>query len=278
MPKAPVLISYSSLDQQLAEKVLKALRSRNIECWAAMDGIRPGESWPAAISEAINECDILVLILTKNSNISRQVVRELTQADSHNKRLYCFQAEDLVISKDLQYFFSSTQRLEAFKKNFEKAISEMADDLQRVIGGSLKDKPEEPFVKPQNNEEDDYWKKVVSVNDAEEYLDYLTTYPNGKYKQEANTRLESLRKKRMKKEIPEPPPFPPPDPAPSKKKMITWIVLGAVAVVVLIIVIVYSGNRFAGSRDDNSNNQKDSATPMRIEPIPEDRKADSTKN
>src|SRR5690349_17060120 len=129
MGKYSVLISYANVDLPLAKEVSQFLQSKKINCWSAFANIKPGESWPGAISNAIGECDIFLLLLTANSNNSRQVVRELTQADELSKKLYCFQTEKLDISSDLRYFFYSIQRHEAYKTDLNNGLIAMADDI-----------------------------------------------------------------------------------------------------------------------------------------------------
>jgi len=133
MPKHDVLISYSTQDQALAERVVRTLTARGIRCWAAFQDLETGQFWPGAITEAINDCSIFVLLLTKHSNASRQVTRELTQADTLNKLLYCIQTEDLSISPNVQYFFSAVQRYEAFQVDLDTSLARMADDILRQL-------------------------------------------------------------------------------------------------------------------------------------------------
>lgn len=208
-----VLISYSSNDQHVAEKVLHALRSENINCWTAFENMRPGESWPAIITAAIHKCEIFLLILTKNSNSSRQVIRELTQADNLNKKLYCFQTEDIPISDEMQYFFASIHRLEAFKSGFETSLAKMANDIKLRLSeskvnttispagssasatkGDTNPAIEIPSTSNKIEEEDQYWKGVTYFNIKERYEMYLKTYPEGKYRDEAQKWLTELKK------------------------------------------------------------------------------------
>jgi len=133
MPKHDVLISYSTQDQALAQRVVRTLTARGIRCWAAFQDLETGQFWPGAITEAINDCSIFVLLLTKHSNASRQVTRELTQADTLNKLLYCVQTEDLSISPNVQYFFSAVQRYEAFQVDLDTSLARMADDILRQL-------------------------------------------------------------------------------------------------------------------------------------------------
>lgn len=229
--KHSVLISYSNIDQHLAEKVLQALRIKNINCWAAFEKIRPGESWPAIINEAINQCEIFLLILTKNSNGSRQVIRELTQADHLNKKLYCFQVENIVISREMQYFFSSIHRHEAFRSDFENSLAKMADDISLQLSepGIIPEGPviETPPVPDKFHHEAILWRAATLSNSKDKYEMYLRQYPEGIHREEAHRMLNLLKEHEPEVETTEIDEHFPVSPS-RTKKIIVWAGVGLI--------------------------------------------------
>ena len=50
---APIFISYSSKDQQIAETIYQALEARGHDCWIACRDVRPGENFQEAIVRAL---------------------------------------------------------------------------------------------------------------------------------------------------------------------------------------------------------------------------------
>src|SRR6266513_2774049 len=58
-----VFISYASQDVAVAEKLCAALEAASLPCWIAPRDVRAGESYAAAIVQAINCCRMLVLDL-----------------------------------------------------------------------------------------------------------------------------------------------------------------------------------------------------------------------
>ncbi|HEY3268749.1 MAG TPA: toll/interleukin-1 receptor domain-containing protein, partial [Armatimonadota bacterium] len=82
-----VFISYSHLDQTIADSVCACLERAGMACWIAHRDIRPGDDWPKAIPPAIEAARIVVLIFSMRANESDYVVREVTLAADAKKPL-----------------------------------------------------------------------------------------------------------------------------------------------------------------------------------------------
>ena len=72
-----VFISHSSKDKAIADAVCAALEASKIRCWIAPRDILPGEKWASAITKAIAESQLIVLIVSSRSNESEDVLNEL---------------------------------------------------------------------------------------------------------------------------------------------------------------------------------------------------------
>jgi TIR domain len=75
-----VFISYSSQDATVAERVCSALEAAGLPCWIAPRDVRAGESYAAAIVEAISSSRMLVLLLSQGAISSPHVLREVERA------------------------------------------------------------------------------------------------------------------------------------------------------------------------------------------------------
>ena len=75
-----LFISYSSKDKTTADAVCARMESGGIRCWYAPRDIQPGADWADSIIQAIDQSRVMVLIFTKDSNISKQVLREINYA------------------------------------------------------------------------------------------------------------------------------------------------------------------------------------------------------
>ncbi len=75
-----IFISHSAKDKRTADAVCAALEGAGVKCWIAPRDILPGADWGEAISDAIENCRAMVLIVSANANSSSQIRREVERA------------------------------------------------------------------------------------------------------------------------------------------------------------------------------------------------------
>ena len=73
--KHTAFISHSAKDEAIADKVCDFLEAGGISCWIAPRDVIPGKNYGLAIVDAIDECAVFVLILTRESNKSGAPLR-----------------------------------------------------------------------------------------------------------------------------------------------------------------------------------------------------------
>jgi maltose alpha-D-glucosyltransferase/alpha-amylase len=73
-------ISFSSQDEDLAEKLFRDLQAMSIECWKAPGDLSIGESFEERIALTVRRCDRLVVILSKDAIDSEWVKFEVETA------------------------------------------------------------------------------------------------------------------------------------------------------------------------------------------------------
>lgn len=125
-------ISYCSEDKKIADAVCGTLEANKIRCWIAPRDVGPGRTWGSAIVEAIGESAVMVVIFSKYSNGSPQVMREIERAVHKGVSIIPFRVENVVPSKDLEYFISSCHWLDAMNPPLEKHIGELADAIHAL--------------------------------------------------------------------------------------------------------------------------------------------------
>jgi hypothetical protein len=135
MPEVPydIFISHSSRNADLGTLMKQYLATRGIRCWKAPDDIEPSEPWPVAIMRGLRDCPIVVLIWTKESMASDQVLKEITIADQKTKAIIPFRAEDILPEGGLEYFLVAKQWLDA-NPSYEEALETLADTALRILG------------------------------------------------------------------------------------------------------------------------------------------------
>jgi hypothetical protein len=79
-------ISYSSVDQQMADRLYRDLLGQGVRCWLATEDLRIGDRFRQTIDEAIKLHDKLLLILSVASVQSRWVESEVESALERERR------------------------------------------------------------------------------------------------------------------------------------------------------------------------------------------------
>jgi hypothetical protein len=74
-------ISYCSEDKKIADAVCGTLEANKIRCWIAPRDVGPGRTRSSAIVIAIRESAVMVVIFSKHSNASPQVLREIYEIE-----------------------------------------------------------------------------------------------------------------------------------------------------------------------------------------------------
>ncbi len=130
-----VFLSYSSADKEIADRVCSALEAAEISCWIAPRDIEPGVDYPAAIVEAINFCQVLVLILTKHAAASPHVLSEVGHAFNGKKRILPFRLTAEPPPENLEYFLSMTQWLDASDGCTDQNLKRLTEAISDPLAG-----------------------------------------------------------------------------------------------------------------------------------------------
>jgi hypothetical protein len=107
-------ISHAKADQKRAHEIAASLEERGLKCWIAPRDVQPGQSYGDEIIRGIEKSRSFILILSKASNESPFVAREVERAVSKRKPIFPIRVEDVVPSSSLELFISSTQWIDAF--------------------------------------------------------------------------------------------------------------------------------------------------------------------
>jgi hypothetical protein len=128
-----VFISYSSQDKVVADAVCATLESRKIRCWIAPRDVPPGLQYAAALVNAINECQVFVLVLSKGANASGQVLREVETAVDNGTPILPLRIEDFEPTDAMRYYIKSLHWLDAMTPPLERHLGKLADSVQALL-------------------------------------------------------------------------------------------------------------------------------------------------
>ncbi len=93
--KPYIFISHSTKDNIFARDLADGLREAGFNVWLDLDSIRDGEAWLRAIQRAVEECEALVVVLSKHGRDSEWVEREALLAMDLHKTLFTALVEDV---------------------------------------------------------------------------------------------------------------------------------------------------------------------------------------
>lgn len=100
-----IFISHSSRDAEFADSVCRLLEGSGHNCFIAPRDIRPGREYAEEIIDGITGADIMLLLLSEESNRSQHVFREVERAVSSHVPIVVYKMEEVELTKSLSYFF-----------------------------------------------------------------------------------------------------------------------------------------------------------------------------
>ena len=132
-----IFISHSSKDKTIADAIVACLERRGLRCWVAPRDIVAGMDWSASIIDGINGAKVMVLILSENSNVSKQVLREIERAANRGISILPFRVSDVELSKSLEYFLSSAHWLDAYHGKLKDHIDVLSNNVANILDNRM---------------------------------------------------------------------------------------------------------------------------------------------
>jgi hypothetical protein len=136
-----VFISHSARDKQVSETICAALEQEGIRCWVAPRDVRPGKSFPGEITRAIQQAKVMLLLFSRHSNSSEQVLREVQLAVDCRVPIVRLRLEDIPLSDDLRYYLSTPHWLDALSHPLSKHIPPLIQAIKELLEQSPEPAP-----------------------------------------------------------------------------------------------------------------------------------------
>ena len=130
-----VFISYSSKNKNVADAIVAEFESSGIKCWYAPRDIMPGEEWVTAITKALEDCKLQVLIYTEDSNTSRQVMNEVAMAFNAGKTIVPFRLSEEKMSSEFEYYLTRVHWLDAITPPLQEKIKDLREYVDIILSG-----------------------------------------------------------------------------------------------------------------------------------------------
>ena len=128
-----VFISFASADGETAHRIVGRLEQSGVRCWIADRDIDPAGSYPSAITAAIADSGVVLLLLTAAANKSPHVHREVELAFNARRPVLPVRIAGAVPTDDLQYFLSRSQWFDAGAAVDDAEISRLYARLRELL-------------------------------------------------------------------------------------------------------------------------------------------------
>lgn len=130
--KKSVFISYCSKNRRYIEKMTQMLDKMGITYWIAPDMIPAGSNYAREIPGAIRQCEVFLLVLSKESQQSIWVEKEIDSAINYRRTIVPFQIDDEPLSEMFRFYLNNVQTIYCVNRPKE-AIEELKDRLRNLL-------------------------------------------------------------------------------------------------------------------------------------------------
>jgi formylglycine-generating enzyme required for sulfatase activity len=144
---AEVFMSFSHVDQSVAEAACDSLEADGLRCWISPRDIVSGRSWDESSGKAIQDSRAVVLVLSASANKSERVLREIEHAAKCKVPVVTFRVQEVppgILSPHLR----GPHKLDALTEPFESHLSRLCEVVRTVIPYAPHQMPSAPSATP----------------------------------------------------------------------------------------------------------------------------------
>jgi len=132
---AAIFVSYASKDQQAADRVVRGLEQCGLTCWICSRDIKPGADYQASIVQALQQAEVVLLLLSRAANESVEVPKEMSLAGSLRKTVIPARIENVSPAGALAYQATHTQYVDLFR-GFDAKLQDLCIYLGEKLAAS----------------------------------------------------------------------------------------------------------------------------------------------
>ena len=129
---AAIFISYSRRDSEFADRLIHELEARGFDAWVDREDIRGGTAWRASISQAMRQCQAVIVVLSPRSAASENVAKELSLADHHKRPIIPISLEPCAIPAALEFQLAGLQIIEFTQAGFSDSVDKVVQALHTL--------------------------------------------------------------------------------------------------------------------------------------------------
>lgn len=129
-----VFVSYAHADSARVYPLLHALRERGVHFWYD-EGIEPGSNWRDELTEAIAQSERALFLVSANSVISKNCIKELNFALGRDKQIVLAYLDPVPLPATLEFSLGDEQAVSAAHYEADEFISKLHRALTNARGG-----------------------------------------------------------------------------------------------------------------------------------------------
>jgi adenylate cyclase len=142
-----VFVSYSRQDNDKVQALTSKLRSAGVRLWMDVRNIDGAAMWGEEIVNAVAKSKVLLLLVSKTSVTSQNVVKEVLLASEHKGHILPVDLEPTEIPGSLRYALAGIQHIEYFRGDPDEAMKSVLRSLER-LGVAIGPEPGKPGSSP----------------------------------------------------------------------------------------------------------------------------------
>lgn len=111
--KSKIFISYSRKDLEAVRRLRDEIHSRTgILPWMDLSGIETGTQFADVIAKAIDDCELLVFVISRHSVKSEWTEREVLYAQDAGKKIYPVVIDDVELTGKIKFLLINIDRVD----------------------------------------------------------------------------------------------------------------------------------------------------------------------
>jgi hypothetical protein len=126
-----VFISYSRKDGDFVDRLIQDLEQHGTSVWIDRQDIETGDSWRGQIVDGIRNCKAFIIILSPNSVGSKNVSRELSLAESHDRMIIPIVHQACNIPSGMEYQLAELQWVNLTAMSYEEGLQRLVRVLNK---------------------------------------------------------------------------------------------------------------------------------------------------
>ncbi len=126
-------ISYSHKDKTITDAICNHLENNKIRCWMAPRDIVPGDNWAESIAHAIPNAKVFLLVFSSESNMSKQVLREVELGVSNGLIVIPARIDDIKPTGGMAYYLSTVHWVDIVDKSLESKLTMLSNTVSNVL-------------------------------------------------------------------------------------------------------------------------------------------------